>query len=343
MKSKIYIAGPMTGIPEHNYPAFNAAAAELQGLGWTVVNPADHGEIADFEWSDYLRLDICKLARCTDIYLLRGWPQSKGATLEYTIASALGMPIHFELGAEGPQVQPGADIGAWGPICNVLSTVAPHWLDEGRTALDAAVNTIQRLGRVGGGETDDSLLNRNFRLVQRVRELEAEVAMKSGAAPMKLTYNAEDYPKEERTQMRSYVNGHNDCVDAVLARLSTPGNCIGELTVRLDASEALETIRAAMPSSAENYLLIDILAELKRARSLFPGDRIMTLAMCEEAGELVKAVLDEPAERVRKEAVQVAAMAMRVVLDGDGSVNEWRAGKGLDALGGDFGETGEVV
>ena len=30
---KIYIAGPMTGRHEHNYPAFHAAAAKLRGDG----------------------------------------------------------------------------------------------------------------------------------------------------------------------------------------------------------------------------------------------------------------------------------------------------------------------
>lgn len=37
------------------------------------------------------------------------------------------------------------------------------------------------------------------------------------AVPEKLTYEADDYPKEERTQMHSYINGFNDAVDAMLA------------------------------------------------------------------------------------------------------------------------------
>ncbi|WP_267399041.1 Lar family restriction alleviation protein [Pseudomonas sp. GM_Psu_2] len=73
-------------------------------------------------------------------------------------------------------------------------------------------------------------------------------------------------------------------------------------------------------------------AELRRARAKFPGDRIMTLALAEEFGELCKAVLDESAEAVREEAVQVACMAARVVLDGDGSVVDWRRERGLDPL-----------
>lgn len=48
---------------------------------------------------------------------------------------------------------------------------------------------------------------------------------------------------------------------------------------------------------------------------------------------MCKAVLDESAECVRKEAVQTAVMAARVVIDGDGSVRAWRAEKGLDQIG----------
>ena len=39
MKS-CYIAGPMRGIPEYNYPAFMAAEKALEARGWYVHNPA---------------------------------------------------------------------------------------------------------------------------------------------------------------------------------------------------------------------------------------------------------------------------------------------------------------
>jgi len=78
--------------------------------------------------------------------------------------------------------------------------------------------------------------------------------------------------------------------------------------------------------------LSEVRAEILRARTKFPGDRLMTVALAEEFGELCKAVLDEPRANVRKEAVQTACMCARVVLDGDGSVDDWRASKGLDKL-----------
>lgn len=80
-------------------------------------------------------------------------------------------------------------------------------------------------------------------------------------------------------------------------------------------------------------LLGDILDELDRARAKFPGDNVTTLALVEEVGELAKATFEETAARVRKEAVQVAVMAMRVVLDGDATLGDWRRAKGLDQLG----------
>ena len=88
-----------------------------------------------------------------------------------------------------------------------------------------------------------------------------------------------------------------------------------------------------MTNDPVDEFLSEVRAELVRARTKFPGDRIMTVALAEEFGELCKAVLDEPTANVRKEAVQTAVMAARVVLDGDGSVREWRAAKGLDPIG----------
>lgn len=103
----------------------------------------------------------------------------------------------------------------------------------------------------------------------------------------------------------------------------------------LQGEKDLDEITAvALQADPVEDFLDQVRAELTRARALFPGDRIMTLAMAEEFGELVKAVLDEPAANVRKEAVQTAVMAARVVLDGDGSVDDWRASKGLDPLTG---------
>lgn len=68
-------------------------------------------------------------------------------------------------------------------------------------------------------------------------------------------------------------------------------------------------------------LLLDIQKELKRAREKFPGKNVTFAAM-----------IEENKDRVREEAVQVTVMAMRVVLDGDHTFDNWRQEKGLDEL-----------
>jgi hypothetical protein len=91
-KRKVYLAGPMTGIPDDNFPAFNAAAAVLKAAGLDVFNPADHGSGGD--WAEYMKQDIPELLKCDAVVLLDGWTMSNGAQLENHIAVELGMPIY---------------------------------------------------------------------------------------------------------------------------------------------------------------------------------------------------------------------------------------------------------
>lgn len=82
----------------------------------------------------------------------------------------------------------------------------------------------------------------------------------------------------------------------------------------------------------ESKVMMDIIEELARARRLFPGDNVTFLALSEEVGELAKALFEESRENVRKEAIQVAVMAVRIIMDGDCTLSDWRKMKGLDAL-----------
>lgn len=99
-----YIAGPMSGLPEFNYPAFTAAAAALRAQGTSVVSPTelhdgDTGRPYDF----YLRLGLRALLDCDEMVLLPGWENSRGARLERQIAQALGMHITELDGQEATQ------------------------------------------------------------------------------------------------------------------------------------------------------------------------------------------------------------------------------------------------
>lgn len=72
--------------------------------------------------------------------------------------------------------------------------------------------------------------------------------------------------------------------------------------------------------------LAAINAEVERARKKFPGDNLTLAALTEEVGELAQAALHiregkhADWERVWKEAVQVAVMAMRMATEGDASI-----------------------
>ena len=105
---RIYVAGPMTGLPDHNFPAFNAAAAALRANGWHVENPAEHGIVEGAEWADYLHYDMGRLATCSAVHLLPGWSKSRGAALEVHVATTLGMPIFYADGAEPVGAAPAA-------------------------------------------------------------------------------------------------------------------------------------------------------------------------------------------------------------------------------------------
>ncbi len=102
---RIYISGPMSGLPEHNFPAFEAAAKALRARGHEVVSPHEVDTLPslgtgdkDAIWRAYMREDIALLVRCQKVVRLPGWEKSRGAMLEVLIAENLKMEIEdYEL------------------------------------------------------------------------------------------------------------------------------------------------------------------------------------------------------------------------------------------------------
>lgn len=92
-KLRIYVAGPMTGRPDLNFPTFHAYAHQLRRAGHDVVNPAEINPDTTMSWHACMRRDIAELVTCDAIYLLDGWQDSEGATLEHHIAQRLGLDI----------------------------------------------------------------------------------------------------------------------------------------------------------------------------------------------------------------------------------------------------------
>ena len=94
MSKAIYISGPMSGLPELNYPAFNAAAAELRALGFHVENPAEITEPPCKSWEGYMRLALAQLVRCDLNVRLPGWLCSRGARIESGVSKMLGIEVY---------------------------------------------------------------------------------------------------------------------------------------------------------------------------------------------------------------------------------------------------------
>lgn len=79
--------------------------------------------------------------------------------------------------------------------------------------------------------------------------------------------------------------------------------------------------------------LVNVRHELHSAQSKFPEPDGAVAALAEEVGELAKAYLQEPTERIYLEAVQVACMAVRVAIEGDPTLDDVRARRVGDSLG----------
>lgn len=111
-KPKVYIAGPMRGVPYYNFPLFDATCEKLKEQGYRVFSPADMDRKrgfdalllpADYAWHEYPDSDFCiketlsqcmqSIALCDAIYLLPGWNKSSGARVEYHFARVLGLQV----------------------------------------------------------------------------------------------------------------------------------------------------------------------------------------------------------------------------------------------------------
>jgi hypothetical protein len=113
-----YLAGPMRGYEDLNFPAFHEAAKHLRDVvGWDVVNPAEMDLALGFDptvesftftlddWFSAMRRDIAVLLepRVDRIVFLPGWRDSRGANVERIVAEAIGLERWFYI--------PGSDRG----------------------------------------------------------------------------------------------------------------------------------------------------------------------------------------------------------------------------------------
>jgi NTP pyrophosphatase (non-canonical NTP hydrolase) len=69
-------------------------------------------------------------------------------------------------------------------------------------------------------------------------------------------------------------------------------------------------------------IMEDLSAELSRARAKFPSGYNILAALFEEGGELASALMQNKSKQeIRKEALQVMAMCVRIIEEGDRSIH----------------------
>lgn len=100
---RVYLAGPMTGLPRYGFDAFEAAAADVRALGATVWSPHERDlelgfdperpiEEQGFDLRAALEADVQEVTRADVVALLPGWEASLGSMIELVTADAAGIP-----------------------------------------------------------------------------------------------------------------------------------------------------------------------------------------------------------------------------------------------------------
>ncbi len=116
---RIYIAGPMSGYKDFNFPAFFAAEEEVRKTlddgALLIFNPArkdlemhrkevfenETGDVAESEAKGFslrkaMKWDMEKICECDAIYMLKGWEHSSGARTEWSLANCLRLQIIYQ-------------------------------------------------------------------------------------------------------------------------------------------------------------------------------------------------------------------------------------------------------
>lgn len=127
--NRVYLAGPMRGLPEYNFPAFHAAAKDLRERGYEVWSPAERDEQDGFNpetgeglrtFRDYMAVDLPAVLDSDAIVVLPAWEESQGARLETHVAREVGLPV-----LTYPHLSPAGSVRSFG-------TGATRDTDEGK-------------------------------------------------------------------------------------------------------------------------------------------------------------------------------------------------------------------
>lgn len=96
---RVYVAGPMRGIDDNNFPAFRSAVEDLRSRGYTVWSPHEQFELYDptkhgpNALRHYMRVDLPAVLNSDAIVVLPGWNNSIGTRLEMRVARDCGILV----------------------------------------------------------------------------------------------------------------------------------------------------------------------------------------------------------------------------------------------------------
>lgn len=91
---KLYLAGPMSGKPEFNWPEFKRVTKLLRDQGYNVTCPTESGATHETPYHECLKADLKTMLEADSIAFLPGWYQSRGATFEALVAKILGYQFY---------------------------------------------------------------------------------------------------------------------------------------------------------------------------------------------------------------------------------------------------------
>lgn len=194
-KSRIYLAGPMRGVPDFNFPAFDEATRVLRKDGWDVFSPADHDRKNGFDPKGLtghedlagLGFDLRKAlsadlefitTKADAVAVLGGWQYSSGARAEVATAHALGLPVAYwgyfghalgAMPAEADRIK--SDTAPSGTITNGHAFKPGKLIVDG--SIDSPLGTLTANPIANNGEVrtdDDPLTPAGWEVVERARE-----------------------------------------------------------------------------------------------------------------------------------------------------------------------------
>lgn len=164
MKGPVYIAGPMTGKPRWNYPAFFQAEHAFGRKGLEIINPAqadiranvwppEDGEglspgcLAAAMWRNLGDVLTCKSVLC-----LHGWRESKNARIEVLVAMTAGIEVFEIVEMYSRQVRPVTDVPQ--VILQRPDVVGAQAQQEAAEPHEAPQEPCRAVGAPGGGLTE---------------------------------------------------------------------------------------------------------------------------------------------------------------------------------------------